>query len=166
MKKMTLLKRLLKVQTTNDKIIEVFSRENGDADDGIYYNEVDRNAPLPDPAGTEVIGTNIIKKSVVFPGESVEGTVLDTNHLDHPTGYIISLCFHTIDGTTAKLYMGRVNTSAGITWNQCADSPKIYANSAILNIFSSFLNTDGGRPVKIINIKNPDGSTSVITEHH
>lgn len=163
---MTLLRRLLRVRTTNDKIIEVFSRENGDVDDGIYYNEVDINSPLPDPPGSQVIGTNIIKKSVVFPGENVTGMVLDTNHLDNPAGYIISLCFFTFDGSTSKLYMGRVNTSAGITWNQCADSPKTYANSEILAIFSSFLKIDGGRPVKIINIKNPDGSQSVITEHH
>ena len=167
---MPLLRRLLRVRTTNDKILEVFLRENNDNDDGIYYNEVDLNAPLStDPTAfpVEVIGTDIIQKSAVFPGEDVRNIVLDTNHLDHPTGYIISLCFYTFYGTNSKLYMGRVNsTTSGVTWTQCADSPRVYNNSEILAIFSSFLNVDGGKPVKIINIKNPDGSVSVEMEHH
>jgi len=163
---LALLRRLLRVRTTNDKILEVFLRENGDVDDGIYYNEVDVNAPLPAPPGAEVIGTNIIKKSEFFPGEDVKNIVLDTNHLDQPTGYITSLCFYTFDGTTSKLYMGRVNSTPPFTWTKCADSPRIYTNSEILAIFSSFLKVGGGTPVKIINIKNPDGSQSVITEHH
>jgi hypothetical protein len=161
------LKRLLRVRNTNDKILQVYLRESNDMDDGIYYNEIDRNSISPIPAGTEIVGTNIIKKSDVFPGEDVNNIVLDTNHLDHPSGYITSLCFYSFDGNTSKLYMGRVSSSeSGITWTQCADSPKTYANSEIFAIYSSFLNEDGGSPVKTLLIKNPDDSVSIIMERH
>ena len=170
MKNLPLIKRRLKVQTTNDKILQVYLRENNDANDGIYFDVLVKNTLLPNPPGSEVVGTNIIQKSMVFPGEDVKGIILDTNHIDNPAGYIISLCFFRLDGTTSKLYMGRVNSGGGIvTWTQCADSPKTYANSEILEVFSSFLTVGVGgateTPVKIINIKNPGGQ-SVIIEHH
>jgi len=167
---MALLRRLLRVRSTNDRILQVYLRENNDADDGIYYYEVDRNSPLPIPIENEIPAVNIIKKSDIFPGEIVNNIVIDTNHLDHPSDYIISLCFSTFDGTNSKLYMGRVNGSgAGISniiWTKCADSPRLLNNTEILSIFSSFLNTDPVTPVKTLNIKNPDGSGSVIWEHH
>ncbi|MBA3285324.1 MAG: hypothetical protein H0U27_09755 [Nitrosopumilus sp.] len=156
------------VRTTNDKVLEVYVIEDNIPDDGIWYNVIDRNSPSPVPVGTEITGTNIIKKSVMFPGESIKRTLIDTNHLDHPSGYVISLCFSTEVGTTSKLYMGRVSSSSsGVTWTQCADSPRTYTNSKILSIHSSFLNVDGGKPIKILNILNTlTDDQIVIMEHH
>ncbi|HEY7081318.1 MAG TPA: hypothetical protein VH500_16595 [Nitrososphaeraceae archaeon] len=165
---MALLRRLLRVRTTNDKILQVYLRENNDVDDGIYYLEADRNSPSPVPIETEIPAVNIIKKSDIFPGESVNNIVIDTNHVDHPSDYIISLCFSTFDGTNSKLYMGRISGAGmdSVIWTQCADSPRVHNDTEILSIFSSFLNTDPVTPVKILNIKTPDGSGSVIWEHH
>ncbi len=165
---MTITKEFLTVRSTNNKILQVYLRENNDSDDGIYYNELDKNAPLPTPAGSEINGTKIISKSIVSPGEVVDNIILDTNYLDNPSGYIISLCFSTFDGNTSKLYMGRVSTSAGNTiWTQCADSPKTYVNKRILEMFSSFLNINGGTPIKILTLQDiDDNSSSVIIEHH
>jgi hypothetical protein len=162
------LKELLRTRTTNDKFIQVFLRENNDSDDGIYYYEFDRSASSPINAGDEIPATNIIQKSVVFAGENVKNIILDTNHIDHPTGYITSLCFWTFDGTDSKLYMGRLSSSGGnISWTQCADSPRTYSNSEIVAISSSFLDTNPPTPIKIVNKKdiNTDAG-SVIVERH
>ena len=153
--------------TTNDKVLLAYERINNDSNDGIYFDVIDRSVPLPVPAGSEITGTNIIPRSTIFHNEPVIIIVLDANFLDQPSGYIISLCFSTFDGNTSKLYMGRVTQSSdNLIWTQCADSPKTYLNSEILDISSSFLNVNGGTPIKIINIRNPDHSQSVIVEHH
>jgi hypothetical protein len=161
-------KQLLRTRTTNDKFLQVYLREKNDSDDGIYYFEFDTSAASPINAGDEIPAKKIIEKSVVFPGEQVANIIIDTNHLDHPTHYIISLCFWTFDGTDSKLYMGRVSGSGvNIGWNQCADSPKIYEHSEIMTVASSFLDIDPITPVKIVNkkdINTNDGS--VILERH
>lgn len=83
MKTLALLKRLLAVKTTNDKILEAYLREESTSSasgDGIYYNKVDRTSSPP-PPGTEITGTNVISKSAIFPGEDVTNLVLDTNDI-------------------------------------------------------------------------------------
>jgi hypothetical protein len=161
-------KDLLRARTTNDKFLQVYLREKNDSNDGIYYFEFDRSAASPVNVGDEIPASNIIQKSVVFPGEQVANIIIDTNHLDHPTGYIISLCFWTFDGANSKLYMGRVSSSGGnIAWTQCADSPKKYTNSEIKSVASSFLDTNPVSPIKIVNkrdVNTNDGS--VIVERH
>lgn len=161
-------KDLLVTRSTNDKFIQAYLRENNDPNDGIYYFEFDRSADSPVNAGEELPGTNIIQRSVIFPGEQVVGITIDTNHLDHPNDYIITLCFWTFDNTTTKLYMGRVSSSGGnFTWNNCNDSPKTYSNSEIISIGSSFLNTDPVTPIKIVNKQDIDTHEgSVIVERH
>lgn len=165
--KVLAIKELLKVRTTNDKILEAYVIEDNGSEDGIWYNETDRNSTSPITAGTEITGTRVIKRSE-YSGESVINMVLDSNHLDHPSGYIISLCFWTFDGTTSKLYMGRVSSGAGVPkWTKCADTPRVYTNSEILSLHSSFVNVDGGKPIKIVQIKNLDsGDTIIIYEAH
>lgn len=161
---MGIQKRLLKVKTTNDKILQVYLRLNNDQDDGIWYNEIDRNATIS--PGTEITGKNIVPKSQ-FTGETVVDIILDTNHLDDPTGYIISLCFVTEVGSNSKLYMGRVSTGTPI-WTQCADSPKTYENKKILSVTSSFLLTDPPSPIKIVSrrdIANNNNEDVVIERH-
>jgi len=161
------LKRLLRVRNTNDLILQAFSRENNDSDDGIYFNVIERTLALTVTPGAEVKETNIIKRSDIFPNESVTNLVLDTNDIDHPSGYIISLCFSTFDNNSGKLYMGRVTINGSmISWTQCADSPKVYANQEILNITSSFLNYGEGKPIKTISLRAADGNVKIIIEHH
>jgi hypothetical protein len=152
------LKRLLRVRTTNDKILVVYLRENNDTNDGIYYEEIDRSDSSSISPGEELTGINIIKKSEHFAGEDVKGIIVDTNHIDNPSAYIITLCFHTEN----KLYMGRVSGDPPI-WTKCADSPKDYGTSKILVVFSTFTNAD---PVKFVNLQNSDGSQSVRPERH
>lgn len=162
---MALLKRLPRVRITNDKILEAYVRLNNDADDGIYLNVIDRNDPTS--VTPDVIGTNIIKRSDIYPNESVRGLILDTNHEEEPNGYIISLCFHTFNNNNSKLYMGRVSINgSNISWTQCADSPKTYDDSEILGVFSSFLTVNGGTPLKTIVIKQASGDEIIIHERH
>lgn len=162
---MGIQKRLLKVKTTNDKVLQAYLRLNNDQDDGIWYNEIDRNATIP--PGTEITGKNIVPRSQ-FTGETVMDIILDTNHLDQPTGYIISLCFATEVGSNSKLYMGRVSSGTSPTWTQCADSPKTYENMKIQSVTSSFLLTDPPSPIKIVSrrdlVNNKD--EDVIIERH
>ena len=159
------LLRLLRVRSTSDKILQVYMRENNDSDDGIYINVFDRDSPSSVTPGVGIVGTLIIRRSDIFPNESVTSIVLDSNHIENPTAYIITLCFSTYDNNTSKLYMGRVAISTGgITWTQCADSPKTYNDSEILNIFSSFFND--GTPIKTLTIRNADGSTIIKPERH
>ncbi len=162
---MAILKRFLRVRSTTDKILEAYVRLNNDADDGIYLNVIERDEDTSVTSSVE--GTNIINRSDTYPNESVRGLILDTNHVEVPTGYIISLCFHTFNNNTSKLYMGRVNINGGnITWTQCADSPKIYNDSEILGVFSSFLTVNGGTPLKTISMKIASGDEIIVHERH
>ena len=154
--------RGLKLRTTNDKILQAFLQVG--QDDGIHYEEINRTGQTV-TAGQPVTGTNIIPESQVFPGEDVKGIILDTNHIEAPSGYIISLCFFTKDGNDSKLYMGRVSGGATPTWTQCADSPKVYENTEILSVFSSFLNTESPSPIKIVQRQTPSGGDVIIERH-
>jgi len=160
---------LLRVRTTNDKILQTYYRLNNDNDDGIYFNELDRNSPPPSPAGTEIIGTLIIRRSDVFPQDDLKHLLIDTNHLDNPSGYITSLCFATQDNNNnSTLFTGRVrNNTSTYQWTQCNDSPKTYNNKIITEMFSSFLTTNNGTPVKILNLLEPGtNNQTIILEHH
>ncbi|WP_458743487.1 hypothetical protein [Candidatus Nitrosocosmicus sp. T] len=162
---MALLKRLIKVRSTNDKILEAYVRLNLDDDDGIYLNVIARDDDTT--VTSDVEGTNIIKRSEIYPNENVTGLVLDTNHAEEPNGYIISVCFHTFNNNNSKLYMGRVSINGGnVSWTQCADSPKTYQNSQILGLFSSFLTLNGGTPLKTVVMKVASGDEIIIHERH
>lgn len=171
---MAIEKRLLRVRATNDKILQAFLRINNDQDDGIYFEEIDRatgqvlTSGQQVTAGQPVTGANIIPRSQVFPGEDVRGIILDTNHLENPSGYIISLCFYTDDGTNSKLYMGRVSGGSTPSWVACADSPKEYPEKIITGVFSAFLNTQPPSPIKIVNRRSTTTTRDedVIIERH
>jgi hypothetical protein len=163
------LRRLLNVRETNDRVLMAFHRVENDSDDGIYFHVVDKNAGPTTSGGNEIPALLIVRRSEIFPNESVENLLVDTNHIAHPTGYIISLCFSTFDNNKSKLYMGRVSISgSNVSWTQCADSPKIYNDEEILRIISYFLDIGEGRPTKQLKVRNVNTGDESLPppEHH